>query len=103
MAPYVRLLQLNRPQVATSVNTRMGEAFLALWDGLVAEPARYYAMVLTRAGERAFCAGGDLKQRGGMSDERWQSWDLVFERMMCALLTVSTAIIGACGSGRHGL
>ena len=31
------------------------------------------AVVIDAEGEKAFCAGGDLKERNGMSDDKWQS------------------------------
>jgi enoyl-CoA hydratase len=37
-------------------------------------------VVLTGAGDRAFCAGGDLKQRNGMTDETWRAQHEIFER-----------------------
>ncbi|MGA8381650.1 MAG: enoyl-CoA hydratase/isomerase family protein, partial [Stellaceae bacterium] len=54
------LLTLNRPQVANALNTRMGRDLLAFFDAVNAAPAAIRSIVLTGAGERAFCAGGDL-------------------------------------------
>ena len=36
--------------------------------------------MITGAGDKAFCAGGDLKERHGMTDETWQAQHLLFER-----------------------
>jgi len=57
----IRVLTLNRPQVLNAVNASLGEA---LHDALVSADADpdVRCLLLTGAGERAFCAGGDMKQ-----------------------------------------
>jgi enoyl-CoA hydratase/carnithine racemase len=50
---------------------------------------------MTGAGERAFCAGGDLKERQGMSDDAWQAQHLIFERMIRAVLECPMPVIAA--------
>ena len=57
----VRVLTLNRPQALNAVNLELSTA---LHDALVAadEDAGVRCIMLTGAGDRAFCAGGDLKQ-----------------------------------------
>ena len=89
------LLTLNRPQVANALNTRMGQDLLAFFDAVNAAPAQTRAIVLTGAGERAFCAGGDLKERNGMTDGEWQDQHLLFERMIRAVIACPVPVIGA--------
>jgi enoyl-CoA hydratase len=89
------LLTLNRPQVANALNTQMGRDLLAFFDEINAAPAQARCIVLTGAGERAFCAGGDLKERNGMTDEEWQDQHLLFERMVRAFLACPVPVIGA--------
>ena len=60
---HVLLVTLNRPEVSNAINTQMGRDLLDLWSGLVAAPGDVRAVVLTGAGDRAFCAGGDVKER----------------------------------------
>ncbi|MBV8166140.1 MAG: enoyl-CoA hydratase/isomerase family protein, partial [Alphaproteobacteria bacterium] len=62
------LVTLNRPQVSNAINTQMGHDLLALFTGLVAAPERARCVVLTGVGTKAFCGGGDLKERNGMTD-----------------------------------
>ena len=57
---HLLLVTLNRPEVSNALNTQMGSDLLDLWSGLIAAPGDVRAVVLTGAGERAFCAGGDL-------------------------------------------
>ena len=70
---HVLLVTLNRPEVSNAINTQMGRDLLDLWSGLIAAPGDVRAVVLTGAGDRAFCAGGDLKERDGMTREEWQA------------------------------
>jgi enoyl-CoA hydratase/carnithine racemase len=91
----VTLLTLNRPQAANALNTQMGRDLLAFFDTVNAVPALARAIVVTGAGERAFCAGGDLKERNGMTDQEWQDQHLLFERMIRAVLACPVPVIGA--------
>jgi enoyl-CoA hydratase/carnithine racemase len=94
-APHVLLVTLNRPLFSNAMNTQMGLDLLALFDGLCADPAAFRCIVLTGAGNRAFCAGGDLKQRNGMSDADWQAQHLIFERHIRAMLACPIPMIAA--------
>jgi enoyl-CoA hydratase len=89
------LVTLNRPQVANALNTQMGLDLLEILDGFCAAPNKQRCIVLTGAGARAFCAGGDLKQRNGMTDEMWQDQHLIFERMIRAMVGCPVPIIAA--------
>src|SRR6202051_3011154 len=87
------LVTLNRPEAANAMNTQMGLDLLEIFDGFCAAPNRQRCIVLTGAGAKAFCAGGDLKQRNGMTDEQWQDQHLIFERMIRAIVAFSVALI----------
>jgi len=89
------LVTLNRPEVANAMNTQMGLDLLAVFDGFCATPNKQRCVVLTGAGPKAFCAGGDLKQRNGMTDEQWQDQHLIFERMLRAMIACPVPVIAA--------
>ncbi len=89
------LLTLNRPQAANAMNTQMGHDLLAFFDAVNADPLAYRAVVVTGAGDKAFCAGGDLKERQGMTDAVWQAQHLLFERMIRAFIGCPVPVIGA--------
>ena len=89
------LVTLNRPEVANAMNTQMGLDLLAVFDGFCAAPNRQRCIVITGAGPKAFCAGGDLKQRNGMTDEQWQDQHLIFERAIRAMTDCPVPIIAA--------
>ena len=88
-------LTLNRPEIANAMNTQMGRDLLAFFDGVNADPLVHRCIVLTGAGDKAFCAGGDLKERQGMSDETWAAQHLLFERMIRAFIACPVPVLGA--------
>src|SRR5438045_7641900 len=89
------LLSLNRPRVANAMNTQMGRDLLDFFDAVNGDPLAYRCIVMTGAGDKAFCAGGDLKERNGMTDEAWQDQHLLFERMIRAFTGCPVPAIGA--------
>lgn len=91
---HVVLVTLNRPEIANAFNTRMAEELLDVWTGLAAAPETR-CVVLTGAGDRAFCAGADLKERNGMSPEDWHEQHALFERMAYALMDCPIPVIAA--------
>ncbi len=86
---------LNRPEVGNAKNTQMGLDLLDLWTRLIHDPGEVRCVVLTGAGERIFCAGADLKQRKGMTQQDWQHQHAIFERGRDALLELSVPVIAA--------
>jgi enoyl-CoA hydratase len=92
---HIVLVTLNRPEVANAMNTQMGLDLLEVFDGFCAAPNKQRCIVVTGSGGKAFCAGGDLKQRNGMTDEQWQDQHLIFERMIRAMVGCPVPIIAA--------
>ena len=95
-ADHVRRITLNRPDVMNALNTEMGlelREFFRQCD--YAEEPDTRVLIITGAGERAFCAGGDLKQRQGMSDSDWRHQHEIFEDAFCHLRRFPPPIIAA--------
>ena len=93
--PQLLVVTMNRPEVGNARNTAMGRELLALWTGLIADPGEVRCVVLTGAGDRIFCAGADLKERNGMTQEAWVHQHEIFERGRDALLEVPVPVIAA--------
>jgi len=99
---HTLLVTLNRPEVLNAINTQMGRDQLDLWTRLSAEPGRLRAIVVTGAAERAFCAGGDLKERDGMTQAEWQAQHELFERAFVALVECTLPVIAAVNGHAYG-
>ena len=92
---HTMLVTLNRPDAANAMNTQMGRDLLALFDSIAADPAAQRCVIITGAGARAFCAGGDLKERNGMTDQQWQDQHLIFERAIRSIINCPVPVIAA--------
>jgi enoyl-CoA hydratase len=101
-ADGVLQVTLNRPAAANALSTQMGKDLLDIFTDLTAQPDLYRAVVVTGAGDRAFCAGGDLKERQGMSDAQWQAQHLIFERMIRAIIEAPIPTIAAVNGAAYG-
>ncbi len=99
---HILLVTLNRPDAANALNTQMGLDLVELFEHFSVNLENLRAIVLTGAGTKAFCAGGDLKQRNGMTDEAWQAQHLVFERMLRAVVACPLPVIAAVNGAAYG-
>jgi enoyl-CoA hydratase/carnithine racemase len=94
-APHVLLVTLNRPRVRNAFNTAMGRELLDLWTRLTEDAGDWRCAVITGAGDQAFCAGADLKERKGLSQEAWRAQHELYERAFWALGDLPLPIIAA--------
>jgi len=101
-ADHCLRVTLNRPEASNAFNTQMARDLVGVFEELAMEPGAARVVILTGAGERAFCAGGDLKERNGMSDAAWGAQHLVYERMVRAVLACPIPIIGAINGAAYG-
>jgi enoyl-CoA hydratase len=99
---HVLVVTLNRPQALNALNTHMGRDSIDLWTRLTAEPGELRCVVLTGAGERAFCAGADLKERDGMTETVWRAQHEIFERAFVALMELPLPVIAAVNGHAFG-
>lgn len=102
--PQAHVLQVNldRPEAANALNSAMGLDLLHLFEALALEAGQVRCLVLTGSGSKAFCAGGDLKERHGMTDEAWRYQHRIFERMLRALIDCPSPIVGAVNGAAYG-
>ncbi len=99
---HITWVKLNRPEVANAFNTQMAEELLEVFRDFGSGAREARCVILTGMGERAFCAGGDLKQRNGMTDEAWFAQHLVFEDLARALMDAPMPLIGAINGAAYG-
>lgn len=94
-SPGLLLVTLNRPEVRNALNTQMGRELRDLFVPLKFTPGELRCIVITGAGDKAFCSGGDLKERKGMSDEDWRLQHAIFEEAYYAVMDCSVPVIAA--------
>jgi len=88
-------LTLNRPHVRNALNTRMGEELRDIFVPLRFSPDGVRCIIITGAGDKAFCSGGDLKERKGMADEQWRQQHSIFEEAYYAVMECPIPVIAA--------
>src|SRR6266567_2519641 len=85
---------LDRPVAMNSLNTATLAELAGHFTALGADPA-VSAVIVSAAGERAFCAGADLKERAAMSDQQILAQRPAFRAAFGALLALPQPAIAA--------
>lgn len=85
---------LDRPSALNALDTALLTALARHLTGLAGD-GRVRAVVLSAAGDRAFCAGADLKERAAMSDAQFLAQRPVFRAAFGALLALPQPVIAA--------
>ncbi|MDE0941449.1 MAG: enoyl-CoA hydratase-related protein [Alphaproteobacteria bacterium] len=99
---HVLQVTINRPERRNAMNTQVGRDLLDLFTSLLLDPADNRAVILTGAGDQAFCAGGDLKERDGMTDETWRLQHAIFEQAIYNLMDCPVPVIAAVNGSAFG-
>ena len=103
VAGRVATVTLDRPEALNAISTELVLDLAAALEPLGVDPG-VGAVVLTGAGDRAFCVGADLKQRAGFDDQGWFVQREAFRRgfaavRRCPLPTVAAVSGFALGGG----
>jgi enoyl-CoA hydratase/carnithine racemase len=101
-AEAVATVTLNRPAALNALNTQMGLDLMRFFEDVGLDAGDLRAVILTGEGDKAFCAGGDLKERRGMTDQAWGAQHLIFERMFRALIACPIPVIGCVNGVAYG-
>ena len=96
----VATITLDRPEALNAFDRQMCEEIRSAWQRIKADPA-VHAVVLRAAGDRAFCAGIDVKKAYGQPDDVWNhedpgellspKWQKVWKPVVCAVQGMCTA------------
>lgn len=95
----IATVTMSRPQAANALNSQMA---LELKDIFYSLPENTRVVILTGAGERAFCAGADLKERHGMDVEAWQVQHQVFRHAIQSIMECPVPVIAAVNGAAYG-
>jgi enoyl-CoA hydratase len=99
---HILLVTLDRPNVSNALNTRMGLDLMEVFEALAIDLEDLRVAIITGRGDKAFCAGGDLKERNGMTDESWRAQHLIFERMVRAMMACPIPLLAAVNGAAYG-
>jgi enoyl-CoA hydratase/carnithine racemase len=90
----VMLLTLNRPEVMNSLNFPLLNA-LKYQIETVRSRADVRVIIITGTGDRAFCAGADLKERAAMAPEQVKQYILTIRNLFSAIEFLNKPVITA--------
>ena len=85
---------LNRPQVMNCLNFELLRALKAAVDQ-VRFDERVRVVIITGSGERAFCAGADLKERAGMPPEQVRAFIYTIRSLFSDIEMLGQPVIAA--------
>ena len=99
---HVLQITINRPERRNAMNTQVGRDMLDVFTSLLLDPGDTRTVILTGAGDKAFCAGGDLKERDGMTDQAWRLQHAIFEQAVYHLMDCPIPVIAAVNGSAFG-
>jgi enoyl-CoA hydratase/carnithine racemase len=99
---HILLVTLDRPEVANAKNTLMGLECKELFEGLYVDSEDLRCVIITGRGDKAFCAGGDLKERNNMTDAQWKHQHAIFEQGVLALRACPLPVMAAVNGAAYG-
>src|SRR3981189_1025731 len=94
----VTIVTLSRPEVYNALHTDAHFELNAVFDDFSADPEQWVAIV-TGAGDKAFCAGNDLKWQAAGGKRGWDNRRLCRPAPRCSCARPTTR---ARHSARHG-
>jgi len=90
----VAILTLNRPDAMNAINFDMLNAMKAEVESIRFN-AGIRVVIITGAGEKAFCAGADLKERADMPEDRVRMFIYTIRRLFSDIESLSKPVIAA--------
>ena len=94
-AADVVTVTMNRPDARNAMNSLMMRELRDVFTAFYVDPSQARCIILTGAGDRAFCAGADLKERNGMDDAAWRRQHAIVEQAIRAMLACPVPILAA--------
>ncbi|MEU8804715.1 enoyl-CoA hydratase-related protein [Spirillospora sp. NPDC048819] len=91
---HVAEIVLDRPEALNALSTAMARRLAAVCAEVAADAA-VRAVVLSAAGEKAFCVGADLKERNAMTDDEIMAQRPVFTSAFRGVLNLPQPVIAA--------
>jgi methylglutaconyl-CoA hydratase len=92
-------LTLNRPEAANALSCALVADLRTALAALTQDPP---VLVVTGAGEKAFCAGADLKERRAMTLDETRAFLVDLNAMVDALAAYPQPVVAALGGAAYG-
>lgn len=99
---HILIVTLQRPEVRNAINSVMMQELQQLWQTEAPKQIHLRCIVLTGGGDKAFCAGADLKERRNISLDTWQQQHLALQQAMLAQINCPIPIIAAVNGAAFG-
>lgn len=92
---HILVVMFDRPEVRNARNTQMALDQMEVMRSLYIDSDGIRCVILTARGDKAFSAGGDLKERKTMSEADWHRQHAIFEQNVMALRDCPVPVIAA--------
>lgn len=99
---FILRLSLNRPAVRNAINYQMMQELRDFWQYINTNSEKFRCIILTGSGDKAFCAGADLKERNNLDLSVWQQQHIALEQAMLAMIDCPIPIIAAVNGAAFG-
>jgi enoyl-CoA hydratase/carnithine racemase len=100
--PHVLRVTINRPEAANAFTTVTARELHDVFAPLEIVRTRFRCVVLTGAGDKAFCAGGDLKERKTLTEDEWVLQHELMERTVRAIVNCPVPVVAAVNGAAYG-
>jgi len=91
---HVAVVELHRPDAMNAISNALAEDLVAVMTE-VAGQTHARAIVLSGAGDRAFCAGADLKERNSLNDDGFRAQRELFRHAFGSVLSLPQPVVAA--------
>lgn len=99
---HVLRVTINRPDASNAFTTVTARELYEVFAPLEIVRTRFRCVVLTGAGDNAFCAGGDLKERKTLTEDEWVLQHELMERTVRAIVASPVPIVAAVNGAAYG-
>lgn len=98
----ILIVTLNRPEFRNAINYQMMLDLQKFWQEMAMNEQQLRCIILTGSGDKAFCAGADLKERYHLKLDVWQQQHVALEQAMLTMIDCPIPVIAAVNGAAYG-